>query len=354
MAYPRTKGNIWLYLALFLADKKCMRSSNGNIQIVRPPKLFLDTNHLINIAKLRKSESLPSGQSLEAYSFIDRCIGQHYGIIFSQSAPLDWVDGNATESSARKIAQVIDSAKLKYLLELDAFVYLSEVLDECHRLHPELCVPQLNILHLVSDGGSYEPAELKIAVLAPDYFRNGAQAALSKLIESNVTRIPIVSVERLATETVLWKKNNPQTYRKRVEGFKDMLSEDIEGAGEYFADPARFHVGWLSGFLQVNKILTACNDGLSADDVADILRGLDLKRCSSVWLYIQAHEHRMRAVHPPTDNEVDDWFILPAVLYADLILVDRGFRDIVIRADRSLTSKVFSNASDAATALADF
>jgi hypothetical protein len=334
------------------ADKGRMRVHSGNIQIARPPKLVLDTNHLINIAKLRKGQPLPRGQSPEAYSLIDQCIAQHFGLIFVQAAPLDWVDGNATEDSAREIAQVVDSAKLRYFFESDTSVYLREVLDECRRLHPGVTVPQFNILHLMSDGGSYEPAELKLASLIPGYFCEGAQQAFSKLLESGIMHIPITSVQAHVNEAILWKQKNPETYRKRVRGFKEMLSEDITGCEEYLADPESFHIAWIKGYLKADKVLVACNDGLRTEDAADILKGLDLRRCPSVSLYLKAHEHRMRAGHKPADNEVDDWFILPVVPYADLVLVDRGFREFIIRADRSLESKVFANAADAARALA--
>jgi len=328
-----------------------MAADSDKIQIIEPPMFFLDTNHLINIANLRKRKPLPAGQSPEAYSLIDQCIGRHFGVVFLEAAALDWVDGKATEDSAREIAQVLDSAKLLYLFEFDTWVYLREVLDECVRLHRDLRVPQYDIFHLLSDGGSYEPALLKIARCIPNDISESAQASFAAVIESGVTQIPVVSVRQHVIGALLWKKRNPDTYKERVENFKEMLSEDIKGANGYFTDPTRFHTAWLKGFLKADKVLVACNDGLTTEDAADILAHLDLERCPSVWLYIKAHEHRMRAGYPPTDNEGDDWSILPIVPYVDVILIDRGFREFVIRADSSLEAKVFANAADAAKAL---
>ncbi len=335
-----------------LTDRRYMPGASGNIQIVRPPRLFLDTNHLINIAGLRKGKSLPPGQSPEAYSFIDQCITQHFGMVFLQSAVLDWVDGDATEDSAREIAQVLDSAKLRYLFESDTSVYLREVLDECHRLHPELNVPQFDVLHLVSDGEDYEPSELKIAARVPEYLSEGAQQVFAKLIKAGITHVPNSSVQTHVKETIRWKHKHLETYKKRVKGFNEMLSEDIAGTKEYFANPQPFHIGWIRGFLKADKVLVAWNGGLDVDSAVNILRELDLRQCPSVWLYIKAHEHRMRAGHAPADNEVDDWFILPVVSYTDVVLVDRGFRDFILRADSRLKSKVFANAADATRVLA--
>lgn len=328
-----------------------MPDASGIIRIMRPPRLFLDTNHLINIAQVRKGGSLPPGQSVEAYSLIDQCIAQHFGLVFLQVAALDWVDGNATDESAREIAQVLDSARLLYLLESDTAVYLREILDECHRLHPELSTPQFDVLHLVRSGGDYEPSQLKIAAHIPDFFQRDGQQPFSGLIEDGITRIRIPSIQTLVKETLLWRQRHPETYRKRVTGFREMMSEDTEGAKEYFDNPRRFHIGWMRGFLKADKVLAAWNEKLDACDAVNILKELELQQCPSVWLYIKAHEHRMKARRIPRDNEVDDWFTLPAISYADLILVDRGFRDSILRADRSLESKVFADAADAAQVL---
>ncbi len=328
-----------------------MPVDNGNNLIMSPPRIFLDTNHLINITRIRRGLPLGAGQSSESYAFIDQCFAQHYGIVFSEWAPLDWVDGNATESSVCEIAQVIDSARLKYLLEVDQSIYLREVLNECKCSYPELMVPQFECLHVMSNGGSYEPAMLKIAHLIPEHFPDCVQESWGALIEDGMTHMPIISVKEHVKNALLWKRDNLEKYRERVAGFKDSLSEDIEHQAEYFADPLRFHTTWLKRFLKVDKIIMACNQALSENDVTAILANLNLTRCPSVQLYFKVREHRMRAGHPPTDNDVDDWAILPATVYADIVLIDRSFRDLVLRADRGLESKVFFRANDAVSKL---
>lgn len=319
--------------------------------IVQPPKLFLDTNHLINIAKVRRGRPLPPGQSPDAYSFIDQCISRHYGVVFLQSAPLDWVDGNSTESSAREIAQVIDSARLKYLLEPDYIVYLSEVLSECQRQRSELNLPQLRVLHVVSDNGSYEPAHLKVMRLVPDYFPDRARESLMQLIEPGEESLCFGSVQDIVRMTISWRSRNQETYQRRVSGFSESLAEDICQRDQYFANRNRFHLAWLRGFLKVDRVIMACNDGITDEDVSGTLSELDLTRCPSVQLYLTAREQRIRLGHHPAENDVDDWANLPAVTYADVILTDRRFRDVVLRADRSLESRVFCRAEDAAASL---
>ena len=89
-----------------------------------PPKIYLDTNHLINITRARKSVSPDS-----AYSIIDRLLRSgRIGIIFSPAVALDWVAGDATIESAKEIAEVVDSAQLQYEIEPDSIVFLHEIL----------------------------------------------------------------------------------------------------------------------------------------------------------------------------------------------------------------------------------
>jgi hypothetical protein len=144
------------------------------------PKLYIDSAHLMNLYKVRHNLPIPpknnaalQEQLRHAYAYIDVCIvtGQ-WALIFNPAAPLDWVDGSATLQSALEPASVVDSARLQYELEMDTFVYTSEVLDECRRVNPELTLPRLPVLHLRLPGGRYEPA-LGVLAQIPGFLRDG-------------------------------------------------------------------------------------------------------------------------------------------------------------------------------------
>ena len=55
--------------------------------------------------------------------------------------------------------------------------------------------------------------------------------------------------------------------------------------------------------------------------------------------------------HPPKDNDVDDWLLLHVLPYADLVLTDRAFAEVIHFADRTLTERVLSAPVDAARRL---
>jgi hypothetical protein len=315
-------------------------------KIIRPPKIYIDTNHLINISSLRQGRNLPPGQSVEAYSFVDKCIAQHFGIIFNPFASLEWVEGKATEESAKEIASVIDSAKLKYQFEQDTFVYTREVLDACKTQEPGIRVPQFDIMHLLSDGGSYEAAYGILASQVPDYFEEQDLPDSIKDAKSVPIEIPIASAKEWVKETFLWKERNPERYRGRVERFKAALWEDIERADEYFRCPERYQIEWMKRHLKLDKILTCLNPGCDIDSLLD---RISTDQCPAVKLYWNVREKRMRAKTPPKDNDVYDWLFIPVVPYADLVLTERNLREFILQAYESLKSKVVYNATDAVT-----
>src|SRR5688572_13313562 len=111
------------------------------MSILAPPRIYLDTGHIINISRLRNGETIPSNQRA-AYSALDRFIRtHHFGLVYNPSAPLEWVDGQATLESANQIADVVQSARLTYYFAGDQFTYTAEVLNECRRVCPRLNTP---------------------------------------------------------------------------------------------------------------------------------------------------------------------------------------------------------------------
>ena len=68
--------------------------------IARPLKVYLDTNHLINIAKARAGENLPQGQSSETYLFIDEYV-RNIAVLFSVGHRL-WSGWRVTQLKNRQ------------------------------------------------------------------------------------------------------------------------------------------------------------------------------------------------------------------------------------------------------------
>jgi len=316
--------------------------------IQRPPRIYLDTNHLINIARVRKGEEPQPAWSKDNYCYIDKCIKSYGCLVFNPYAALEWVEGNATIDSARGIAAVVDSAKVKYMIDADYIVYTSEVIELCRKKDPNIHVPDLPpVLQNISDNGTFRSALGILVSQVPDYLEKDKLEQIQKKGGLPIT-VTTFSAQNWTKETFYWKQSNKEIYQERVDGFRDSLSEDIERKDEYFNDRKRYKKDWIKEFLKIDRILRAFNPGI---DIDVILEEIDIQNCPAVDLCWTVREKRMESGKPPEENDVDDYMFLPVIPHADLILMEKNLRGYILWADSSLESKVFSDTGDFLSAL---
>ena len=200
--------------------------------IARPPRIYLDTNHLINIANVRKGKKLPPGQSEDDYRCIDERIRSFCGLIFNPFAALEWVEGKATKESASGIAAVVDSARVKYMIDADYLVYTQEIMALCHKQNPEIEVPDLPpVLQDISDDSTFRSALGILVRAVPDYLERDKLEQIQRKGELPI-RVPTFSAGDWTRETFKWREKNREIYQERVDGFISSLSEDITRRNE--------------------------------------------------------------------------------------------------------------------------
>ena len=322
-------------------------SMSRSSELLRPPKLYLDTAHLINIGKRRCGEPLPAAVR-DAYAYLDECIRvRHLGLIYSQPAALDWVDGDATLESAYQIADVLDSAKLRYFFEGDSFIYLHELLTECRRAEPSLKVPAVPILQVMENAGVIETALGTLLHEIPGYNEPGDLPKYVTDPSQFPRNIPVITARRGVKETFRYKRENPETYQEREDGYIAALSQDIERRTERDISVSDL-VSWAKRFLRIDRVLNHKNENIEVDQ---LLGRLDLENCPGTKLWFAARSKRIDAGHPGRENDVDDWVFLPIVPYCDITLTDRAFREFILQGDRSLTDKVFADPRQAVIAI---
>jgi predicted nucleic acid-binding protein len=301
------------------------------MNILLPPKIYLDTNHLIGITKARQSASTT------AYSSIDGYLRNGYvGIIFSPAAPLDWVDGKATIESAKEIAEVVDSARLQYEIEKDSFVFLHEIQAELRRLEPGIRLPDFDVLFL-RDISKAAPRALPVLKnMVPGFFKPG------ELLHSDAplpNEIPFSTVAEHVERAYLCKTERPAVYQERVDGHKAAYQHDREGLAERHNKSltSTDHLGWMKRFVRIDRIITALNPDLPVDE---LLSRVDFTKCPAVNLFLNAHMARVKAKHVVHDNDVDDWMIVHIVPFAEVVLTERKLAHFIRQADPSLGERV--------------
>ncbi|MBI5863069.1 MAG: hypothetical protein HZB38_00880 [Planctomycetes bacterium] len=210
----------------------------GPTTIHAPQKLYLDTNHLINLAQLRRNKLRGDIQS---YREIDRRIReQRCGLVFSEFSPLEWVEGAATPESAREIAAIFASASLVYQIKGDSMIWTSEVLRELHRIEPSVPALELPVIWVRRLGDMVSRALGIIATHGPDFVERESFIDGPPLSPTVPTLVPNESFENVAASALEFRKRRPRAYRERTDGFAAALQEDLKAFRPSASLPAHF------------------------------------------------------------------------------------------------------------------
>jgi len=313
--------------------------------IILPPKLYLDTNHLVNISKIHRGLSLGSSEKYRKnYIFINRCIQEaKCALVFNFHAPLEWVEGRATEESALQLASIFDKAECLYQAESDTYIYASEVLEECKRVDPSVSFPELPILHYLQRGSQYTPAQTIIARNVPDYHFGSTDKS------SFPDHVPVVSISTHVIDTLRWSKKNPDVCEERINGHNEAQLQDNTEAGDHFDGFLKKDIiGWLKRFVQIDKILRIASPKANIDDLLD---AIDISRCPATHLNLIIRKYLVRVKWQPEKNDCDDFIYLPIIPYADISLIETWLSKRILQAEEKMKTRVFRKPRDAANAL---
>lgn len=212
---------------------------SGEHGILLPPKIYLDTNHLINITKARRCASTGAYSILDGY-LRSGCVG----IIFSPAAALDWVDGKATVEKAKELAEVVDSARLQYEIEKDSFVFLHEIQAELRRIEPSIRLPAFDVFFVRDITKAARRALPVLKNNVPGFFEPG------ELLHPDVELphdIEFATAAEHVERAYICKTERPAVYQERVDGHKAAYYRDIDTlAGRHKKDFASAeNLGWV-------------------------------------------------------------------------------------------------------------
>ncbi len=314
--------------------------------IMEVPKIYLDTKHLINIARLRNQSGVVPADQQAAYKLIDEYIRDlHFGIIFNIAAPLDWVNGQATLDHANEIADIVDSAKLQYELDVDTFVYLHEVLKELKRQRVSLSVPNFEVFSVRSPELRVERPIPALLRDVPSFFNDDKLLPGSDQLRGK--SIGFGSIRDYVGRAWALKEERPNVFQERINGFRAATRQDLDilNARENKTILRTDKIDWIKRRLKVDRILVSLNPEV---DIDQVLGGIVLDNCPATSLYLKMHELRLRNVGQRIkDNDVDDWLYVPVISYADVVLTERNLAGYVKQADPVIAARVTDNPNDA-------
>jgi hypothetical protein len=313
--------------------------------VLLPPMVYLDTNHLINISRLRAG-AISSIAHVDSYRQLDLLIRQgRVAIVFSQAAPLDWVDKRADKQSAERIAAIVDSAQVVYVYENDYCLLVAEAIGQLRILRPDIDWPQLPKLQAYRVGHSVVSVSNQVQRLIPIHWAM-LSGNKSYSDENNLpAEYPAVSARDMSAMAIRFRDQNPEIYAERVAGFRYAMARDVrikdEGGQISF-------VAWAKTYLGLDKIINSVAPSI---DAAGLIAQIGLEACPGINLLFKARKRWVATGREPKDNDVDDWMFLPLAPYCDVMLTDRAHREVILQGDRSLRSRVFAMADEALDAI---
>lgn len=316
--------------------------------VAKPPRLFLDTSHLINISNLRLGKFLRRPQSADAYQRIsDYITNYHFGLVFDPFSALEWVDKNATLETAIEIANVIDSAKLRYEFAGDTFAYQAEIIAELRRIDSSLQLPDFDVIWPCEAGTYPRLPIVELFKFNPELFgvekENADGMPPPEKWKSISARVHVENAWK-------FKHRNPTAFRERVEGHRDAYLRD---ATEFKQRKTKIITNaelrdWMKRFLKMESIIKSHNANAKVDELLDAIK---LDHCPAIFLYANAHVKRILASNVPKDSDVGDWSTVPIVPHCDLFLTEKNLGGFLHQADRSLSRRVVSAPAEAVAIL---
>jgi hypothetical protein len=337
-------------------------ATETSVTAVRPVRLFLDTNHLIEIERLRSGNEFTKQSADDAKTTAYRKLNARLStgavaLVFDLHVPLEWVDRKGTEKRAKEIARVVDSYPVRYDYDLDKFIWLREVLDECKRTTPKLQVPDFPILQCPSNGDLRANIFAILDKCVPGFFQDTQVSERDHTTQvktqtaMNLVSVHFGSVLDCVEAACRVKTNSPNRYRERVLGHRAAFDNDSREL--HNRKDRKFNKNdvatWLRKYLRVDRILSALNPGV---DVDSVLSKVDISRCPGTHLFLKTREMRLRDYTTKRkDSDVGDWSYVPILSYVDVALIEKNLRTYVIQADRKLEERVFAQPIEAAEAI---
>lgn len=298
-------------------------------RFIRPRRLFLDTNHLVNMAHLREGRALRGGQDerrVAAYRTLDEWIMTGKCIpLFYEPMSYEWIRQGSADGAYR-IAAVLDSAVAILRVLPDPLIFVVEALNEAQRIEPRLGFPCFDVVRALAIDGDlvqwfneYWPHEDEKAIV---HGRLGARGEHLSVVAF------VGALARLVrTGNDLW-----QVALDGERHALDLTRQTQKEHGSSGALPEVVRRHWLKSALSLDKVIRRLAPGLDADD---LLGRIDLGACPALQLKLDAYWNYAKATEKPKSGDLIDISMFAALPYVDVALIENRMHEFVLQARRS-------------------
>ncbi len=292
------------------------------VTVIRPLRLFLDTNHLVNLTHLRQGRTLRGvhlDERAEAYRTIDewmltgRCVP-----VFCETMAYEWVrqkDPNAPG----QIAAIFDTAMCAKRVLADPLIFIVEAMKECQRVAPGLGFPNCEVV------GDFDPNRALIGWFNTHWpEKNEAPTVAWKRVRFDDNRRVAFAVEAVAEEV---RRNDLRdvALAGELHRLKQTRATQRElGASDAILQKVRR--GWLKTALLLDQVLRSMDPAV---DTEAILARVRLEACPALLLSVDAYWAYAKANASPKDGDFVDLTMFAVLPYVDVALIENRMHDFV-------------------------
>lgn len=307
-----------------------------------PCRVYLDTNHVINLTRIRAGRtSSIAPPALASYQRLLRWIKDGWvSLVYNRCLALEWVEAAAIRRNGQmelmEIAKLFDEAHQTngvWEVDIDRVSYVVEVLtalglDERLSLGPSMW-----------QRGSAWSNAWKLAQYFDEW--KAASGALPP-----TTSIPSFRDELSGLfQSVV--KGRVSTH-ERIDGWRHAHAESRMVAQRYRVIDHRFFHEFVKSQLQVSVAIAPL---LGSVDPRGLLSEIEPTDCPALWLYLRALWFYAREKEVAQDNDADDWTHVHGAILADLCLLEKGVTGYVRKADPAQSKRVFHRVEELETVI---
>lgn len=297
------------------------QSATQTSSIFRPPRVLIDTGHLVEIARMLHGQPvrLPGGWQ-DAYSTILEFMRNGEVVpLFYEPLAYEWIQGTS-ESRQRELASVLDEAVAVMTVASDHVILRLEATMEAARVAPALGFQSHSPIRrfgtdpaLARWKRSMYPEDASKLIRAPVY-----ATAAGKLTVQSVVRGIAAAVQ-----------NGLDAWNEAKSGHEEAVRTTRTTQARYGRPglpPAHWKRHWLKTALGLDATITLHAPDQNADE---IIESMDITRCPAISLKTDVLWQYARRPNEPEENDLIDLATLAPMAYADFTLTEKRLADLV-------------------------
>ena len=284
-------------------------------EVIRPMRAFFDTNHLVNLHRVRSGGSLAASEGTErheAYLILAELIGSGRLLpLFFESQSYEWIHGKP-ESLKTQIASVLDSAPSVLSMLPDPEVFLVEGLNEAKRIDPNIDYPGFEIVEQLGGHNS-------LGLWMSAHSLTDAKPEWRQPVETGSVKDFVMALaDAIRGRSAEW--------REGISGdaFALEVTRKTQKKNSRLDDATRR--GWFQSAHNLQGVLRSIGASL---DPGEIIQQIDLEKCPATVLRVETVWKFAKSNRKHKQNDMTDLAMLAPLAYADVALIEKSLHDCV-------------------------